>query len=44
MAKNGWIGKLKKGALTSQAKRSGMSVAKFCSQPKSKLSSIARKR
>jgi hypothetical protein len=37
-----WIGKLKKGALTAQAKRSGMSISKFCSQPK--LSGIARKR
>ena len=43
MAKN-WIGKLKKGALTVQAKRAGMSTAAFCAQSKNKLSAIAQKR
>ena len=43
MAKK-WIGKLKKGALTAQAKRKGMSVAAFCAQPKSKLSTLAQRR
>jgi hypothetical protein len=41
---SGWIGKLKKGALTAMAKRKGMSCSEFCAQPKSKLSAIARKR
>lgn len=40
----GWIGKLKKGALTSQAKRAGMTVAQYCAQPKKKLSGLARRR
>ena len=43
MAKN-WIGKLKKGTLTAQAKRAGMSTGAFCAQPKKKLSPIAQKR
>ena len=43
MAKS-WIGKLKKGALTAQAKRAGKSVAAYCAQPKSKLSALAQKR
>lgn len=42
--KDEWISKLKKGALTEQAKRAGMTVAEFCSQPKEKLSPLARKR
>jgi hypothetical protein len=40
----GWIGKLKKGALTRQAKAKGMTCAQFCAQPKSKLSKLAQKR
>jgi hypothetical protein len=44
MAKKKWIQKLKKGALTAQANRSGMSVAQYCAQSKSKLSGLARKR
>ncbi len=44
MAKKNWIGKLKKGTLTAQARCAGMSVAAFCAQPKSKLSPLARKR
>lgn len=40
----GWIGKLKKGTLTAQAKRKSMTPAQFCAQPKSKLSSLAKKR
>jgi hypothetical protein len=43
MTKN-WIAKLKKGALTAQAKRAGMSVAAYCAQPKTELSSLAQKR
>jgi len=39
-----WIGKLKKGALTAQAQRAGMSVAAYCAQPKSKLSKLAQRR
>jgi len=39
-----WIGKLKKGALTAQAKSHGMTPAAFCAQPKPKLSKIAQKR
>jgi hypothetical protein len=44
MAKKNWIGKLKKGALTAQAKRAGMTVAQYCAQPKKKLSTLAQKR
>ena len=44
MASKNWIGKLKKGALTAQAKRAGMTVAQYCAQPKSKLSALAQKR
>ena len=43
MSKN-WIGKLKKGTLTAQAKRAKMSVGTFCGQSKKKLSPIAQKR
>ena len=45
MAKN-WIkGAVKKpGALTSMAKRKGMTPASYCSQPKNKLSSVAQRR
>jgi len=43
MAKN-WIGKLKKGTLTAQAKRAGMSVAAYCAQSKKKLSKLAQRR
>ena len=39
-----WIGKLKKGTLTAQAKRAGKSTAAFCAQSKNKLSAIAQKR
>lgn len=42
--KKNWIGNLKKGALTAQAKRAKMSVAQYCAQPKSKLSNLAQKR
>lgn len=43
-SKDNWIGKLKKGALTKQAKRKKMTPAQFCAQPKRKLSRLARKR
>lgn len=44
MAKKNWIGNLKKGTLTAQAKRKKMTPAQFCAQPKSKLSKLAQKR
>jgi len=43
MAKN-WIGKLKKGTLTAQAKRAGMTPGQYCAQSKNKLSPLAQKR
>lgn len=39
-----WIGKLKKGTLTAQAKRAKMTTAQFCAQPKKKLSPLAQRR
>ena len=42
----GWIKgmKMKKGALTAMAKRKKMSLSEYCSQPKKKLSSVAKRR
>lgn len=34
----------KPGALTKMAKRKGMSISAYCAQPKSKLSTLAKRR